>query len=58
MIRVRAHLALIGANLIYGVTYAVAKQVIPVYMSPFALVFARIAGACLLFWTSEFAVAT
>ncbi len=49
--RVRAHLALIGANLIYGVTYAVAKQIIPLYMSPFALVFARIAGACLLFWT-------
>ena len=49
--KVRAHLALIGANLIYGVTYAVAKQIIPIYMSPFALVFARIAGACLLFWT-------
>ena len=49
--KVRAHLALIGANLIYGVTYAVAKQIIPLYMSPFALVFARISGACLLFWT-------
>jgi drug/metabolite transporter (DMT)-like permease len=48
--RLRAHLALIGANLIYGVTYAVAKQVLPIYMSPFSLVFARIAGATLLFW--------
>ncbi|MFC2080698.1 DMT family transporter [Bacteroidota bacterium] len=46
----RAHLALIGANLIYGVTYAVAKQVIPLYLSPFALVFTRILGAGLLFW--------
>ena len=46
----RAHLALIGANLIYGVNYAIAKQVMPDYLSPFALVFARISGACLLFW--------
>ena len=46
----RAHLALIAANLIYGVNYGIAKQVMPDYLSPFALVFARISGACLLFW--------
>jgi len=49
--RVRAHIALIATNLIYGITYAVAKQIIPMHMPPFALVFARIAGAFLLFWT-------
>ena len=48
--KIRAHAALIGANLIYGVTYAVAKQVIPGFMSPFALVMARILGAGILFW--------
>ena len=48
--RLRAHLALIAANLIYGVNYGIAKQVMPDYLSPFALVFARISGACLLFW--------
>ena len=46
----RAHLALIAANLIYGVNYGIAKQVMPDYLSPFALVFARISGACILFW--------
>ncbi len=48
--KVKAHLALVGANLIYGVNYAIAKQVMPDYLPPFALVFARISGACLLFW--------
>jgi drug/metabolite transporter (DMT)-like permease len=48
--RLRAHLALIAANLIYGVNYGIAKQVMPDYLSPFAFVFARISGACLLFW--------
>jgi drug/metabolite transporter (DMT)-like permease len=47
---IRAHLALIAANLIYGVNYGIAKQVMPDYLSPFALVFARISGACILFW--------
>jgi drug/metabolite transporter (DMT)-like permease len=46
----RAHLALMAANLIYGVNYGIAKQVMPDYLSPFALVFARISGACILFW--------
>jgi drug/metabolite transporter (DMT)-like permease len=46
----RAHLALITANLIYGVNYGIAKQVMPDFLSPFALVYARISGACILFW--------
>jgi drug/metabolite transporter (DMT)-like permease len=48
--QIRAHLALITANLIYGVNYGIAKQVMPDYLTPFALVYARISGACLLFW--------
>ncbi len=48
--QVRAHLALIAANIIYGINYAVAKRVMPDHLSPFALVFTRIAGACMLFW--------
>jgi drug/metabolite transporter (DMT)-like permease len=50
---IRAHLALIAANLIYWVNYGIAKQVMPDYLSPFALVFARISGACLLFWATS-----
>lgn len=50
--RAKAHLALIVANLIYGLTYTIAKQVVPEFLSPFALVFARISGACILFWVT------
>ena len=50
---VKAHMGLIGANLIFGLTYVVAKHVIPDFLSPFALVFARIFGACLLFWLTS-----
>lgn len=50
--RAKAHLALIVANLIYGLTYTIAKQVVPDFLSPFALVFARISGACILFWVT------
>lgn len=48
--KVSAHLALAGANILYGITYSVAKQVMPDHLSPFAFVFTRIFGACLLFW--------
>ena len=48
--RVSAHLALAGANILYGITYSIAKQVMPDHLSPFAFVFTRILGAGLLFW--------
>ena len=54
--RVRAHLALAGANILYGITYSVAKQVMPDHLSPFAFVFTRILGACLLFWITSLAL--
>ncbi|WP_462280795.1 DMT family transporter [Salinivirga cyanobacteriivorans] len=49
--RLLAHAALIGANLIYGVNYSVAKWIMPDYVSPFALVVMRAIGGVLLFWT-------
>lgn len=52
--KVRAHFSLIGANLIFGITYAVARHVIPDYLPPFSLVFVRILGACILFWITGF----
>jgi drug/metabolite transporter (DMT)-like permease len=45
-----AHLALAGANILYGITYSVAKQVMPDHLNPFAFVFTRILGASILFW--------
>ncbi len=49
-LRPGAHLALAGANILYGITYSVAKQVMPDHLSPFAFTFTRILGACMLFW--------
>ena len=47
---VKAHLALLGANFIYGVNYTVAKELMPDLLSPFGFIFCRVAGALLLFW--------
>lgn len=45
-----AHLALFGANLIYGINYTVAKDVMPTYIEPLGFIFIRVSGAVLLFW--------
>jgi drug/metabolite transporter (DMT)-like permease len=47
---VKAHLALLGANLIYGVNYSIAKLVMPTFIEPFGFIFCRVLGALLLFW--------
>lgn len=46
----KAHLALLGANFIYGANYIIAKGVMPNKIGPSAFVFLRIVGACILFW--------
>ncbi|OUR94677.1 hypothetical protein A9Q87_03315 [Flavobacteriales bacterium 34_180_T64] len=46
----KAHLALLGANIIYGANYLIAKGVMPEKIGPSAFVFLRILGAGLLFW--------
>ncbi len=46
----KAHMALLGANLIYGINYTVAKDIMPVYIQSFGLVFCRVIGALALFW--------
>jgi len=45
----KAHLAILGANVIYGVNYSIAKDVMPDYMLPFGFIFCRVLGALLLF---------
>ena len=50
----RAHLALLGANVIYGANYLIAKGVMPDKIGPSAFVFLRIVGAGLLFWFIKF----
>jgi len=45
-----AHLAILSANLIYGVNYTFAKDVMPVFIKPFGFIFLRAIGALSLFW--------
>jgi drug/metabolite transporter (DMT)-like permease len=52
-----AHAAILGANIIYGLNYSIAKDVMPEFIQPFGFIFCRVSGALLLFWMfSQFAV--
>ena len=46
----KPNIAVLGANLIYGLNYTVAKDVMPNFITPFGLVFCRVVGALFLFW--------
>lgn len=45
-----AHLAVIGANVFYGINYVVAKGIMPDYLQPRVIILMRVAGAVLVFW--------
>ncbi len=47
---VLSHLALFSANLIYAITFIVAKDVMGGYVSPIAFILMRATGATILFW--------
>lgn len=49
MTNLRPHLFLLGANLIYGTNYTIAKIAMPEYIGPFGLVVMRVVVALLLF---------
>lgn len=57
--KVKAHLALIAGNLIYGLNYVVAKGIMPDYISPKGVIFWRVLIAFIffniynLFWGKE-----
>lgn len=46
----KAHLAILGANIIYGINYTVAKDVMPDYINAFGFVLCRVLGTLILFW--------
>lgn len=49
----KRNLALIGAtivSLIYGVTFTIAKDVMPQYIQPFGFILMRVGGSVILFW--------
>ncbi len=49
-----AHLALLGANLIFGVNYVIAKGIMPDYLEPRAIILLRVIGATIIFWVVGF----
>ena len=49
-----AHLALLGANLIYAINYSFAKDVMPDFIMPSGFILLRVIGALLLFALSYF----
>lgn len=40
------------ATLIYGVTFTIAKDIMPNYVKPFGLILLRVSGAVVVFWTA------
>ena len=47
---VKAHLSIIGANLFFGINYAIAKGVMPNFLKPNGFTLMRIATAFTLFF--------
>jgi drug/metabolite transporter (DMT)-like permease len=54
----QGHIALFAAQLIYALNYSIAKGLMPQFIHPIAIVFARILGAGILFWLLSFFVKT
>ncbi|MCF6342464.1 MAG: DMT family transporter [Bacteroidales bacterium] len=44
-----AHLAVIGANVIYGLNYVIAKGIMPDYLQPRVIILFRVLGAMIIF---------
>lgn len=49
--RIVALIAVCIATLIYGVNYTIAKEVMPMYLKPYAFILVRVIGATVIFWT-------
>jgi len=47
---IKAHLALVMVNLIYGANYVVAKEVTPEFIKPFGFIVIRISVAAVMYW--------
>src|ERR1051325_1548303 len=51
---IKAHLALLGANLFYGAGFTIAKLVMPRLIQPFGFILIRVGIVTLLFWLTAF----
>jgi len=52
--RTLAFLAALGTTTIYGINHTLAKGVMPTYVTAFGMIFLRVLGATLLFWSISF----
>jgi len=52
-----ALLAALAAALIYGLTFTIAKHVMPEFIKPYGFIVLRVSGATLLFWVAGFFIA-
>ena len=48
--RALALIAVFIATFIYGLNYTIAKDVMPLYVQPYAFILLRVAGATAIFW--------
>jgi drug/metabolite transporter (DMT)-like permease len=51
--KLNGHIAILTANIIFGLNTPISRSLIPTILSPFALTFARILGATILFWIAS-----
>jgi len=49
-IKILAALALVAANVIYGLNFVISKEVMPRFLSPEAIILLRVIGATAMFW--------
>ena len=56
MSRSLALLAATAVAIIYGVTFTIAKDVMPKYIEPYGFIMLRVFGAAVLFWLFSFFV--
>jgi drug/metabolite transporter (DMT)-like permease len=54
--RTRALLAATMVSIIYGLSFTIAKDVMPTYVKPFGFILIRVFGATILFWLISFFV--
>ena len=49
--KIKAHFAVLIANLIFGAGYAVIKTITPAYLAPYSLNVVRVVVSLVLFWS-------
>lgn len=52
--RTWALIAAMMVSIIYGVSFTIAKDVMPVYVKPYGFILLRVTGATILFWAVSF----